>query len=225
MSAGLSFFNGLGNPPVYATEIVCAGLPESIAAQELRSAAKTDVLGIAVTTGRNGHAPGGIWLHFAIGGGLSYTGDIRRKSKLYAYDPPSMTAASALMMLLRRYRTPLTQCWTSSPRSSNVGRSASGAAQRTRPGDRARIHAPWRQRDIRRRRDAEGRCGGSATSTTSRCRRRRHRNRSLAQTVKPIDGARGVMIAGSADGASGAAKNCSPHGSIIPSRRSCSPVT
>ena len=33
----------------------------------------TEVLGVRVRTGRNGHAPGGVWLHLDIGGGLLYT--------------------------------------------------------------------------------------------------------------------------------------------------------
>ena len=49
---------------------------------------KADVLGIEVATGRNGHAPGGIWLNFAIGNGFLYTGDFSTESILYAYDPP-----------------------------------------------------------------------------------------------------------------------------------------
>ena len=34
----------------------------------------TDVLGIKVTTGRSGHAPGGVWLHLAVGGGRALHG-------------------------------------------------------------------------------------------------------------------------------------------------------
>src|SRR5580704_11742009 len=77
---GLSLLPKIGNPPVYATEIVARGLPEGIAARELPVAGKADVLGIAVATGRNGHAPGGVWLHFAIGGGFLYTGDYSTES-------------------------------------------------------------------------------------------------------------------------------------------------
>ena len=78
----------LGNPPVYATEIVARGLPKPIAARPLPIGGTTDVLGITITTGRNGHAPGGVWLHFGVDGGLLYTGDYSTKSILYAYDPP-----------------------------------------------------------------------------------------------------------------------------------------
>ena len=205
---GLELLNGLGNPPVYATEIVARGLPESIAAQELPVGGQTDVLGIAVTTGRNGHAPGGIWLHFAIGGGFLYTGDYSTESKLYAYDPPSMTAASALIdCSYGDYRTPLTQCWDKLaafvergplllPAPPN-GRGPEIALEFMRHGvseifvDDATQKALWQLGDI----DHISLRDGVATEIER-----------LAQTVKPIDGARGVMIAGSADGTSGAAK-------------------
>jgi glyoxylase-like metal-dependent hydrolase (beta-lactamase superfamily II) len=68
---GLSLLPKLGNPPVYATEIVLRALPKGIAARPLPVRGRGEVLGIAVETGRNGHAPGGIWLRFAIGGGGS----------------------------------------------------------------------------------------------------------------------------------------------------------
>ncbi len=64
------------------------------------------------TTGRNGHAPGGIWLHFAIGGGFLYTGDYSAKSMLYAYDPPAKPAATALIdCSYADYQKPLAECW------------------------------------------------------------------------------------------------------------------
>src|SRR5579863_1122675 len=85
---GLSLLPKLGNPPVYATEIVLHALPKGIAGRPLPVRGRGDVLGIAVETGRNGHAPGGIWLRFDVGGGLLYTGDICAESMLYAYDPP-----------------------------------------------------------------------------------------------------------------------------------------
>src|SRR5580698_2131476 len=86
---GLSLLPRLGNPPVYATEIVARGLPDGIVTRELPVGGNADVLGIAVETGRNGHAPGGIWLHFAVDGGFLYTGDFSAESILYAYDPPA----------------------------------------------------------------------------------------------------------------------------------------
>src|SRR5271168_149265 len=94
---GLSLLPKIGNPPVYATEIVARGLPKDVAVRTLPLAGKADVMGIAVETGRNGHAPGGVWLHFAAGDGFLYTGDYSTESPLYAYDPPTKTAAAALI--------------------------------------------------------------------------------------------------------------------------------
>ncbi len=43
---------------------------------------------MSVTTGRSGHAPGGLWMHFAIGDGFLYMGDHSTESAIYAFDPP-----------------------------------------------------------------------------------------------------------------------------------------
>jgi Cft2 family RNA processing exonuclease len=205
---GLALLAHLGRPPVYATEIVARELPECIAARELPVTGKTDVLGIAVTTGRNGHAPGGIWLHFAIGGGLLYTGDYSAESILYAYDQPQINASTVLIdCSYGEYRTPLAECWEKLapfaargplllPAPPN-GRGPELALELARHGvgdlfvDDATQKALWRLGDIDRisLRDGVG-----------------DEIERLAATVKPIDGAHGVMIAGSADGASGATK-------------------
>ena len=139
MSAALTLLAGLGNPPVYATEIVARGLPEGIAARQLPVGGQADVLGIAVATGRNGHAPGGVWLHFAVGGGFLYTGDYSTESNLYAYDPPPMTAATALIdCSYGDYRTPLARMLGQACRVRRTRPApAAGAGQWPRPGDRA----------------------------------------------------------------------------------------
>src|SRR6516164_433795 len=94
---GLSLLTRLGNPPVYATEIVAQSLPGEIKARTLPIRGTAEVLGIPLETGRDGHAPGGVWLHFGIGDGLLYTGDYSAESALYAYDPPGQEAATALI--------------------------------------------------------------------------------------------------------------------------------
>jgi Cft2 family RNA processing exonuclease len=110
---GLSLISKLGNPPVYATEIVGRGLPKGIAVRPLPVAGQTEILGIAVETGRNGHAPGGIWLRFAVGGGLIYTGDFSAESFLYAFDPPAVTAATALTdCSYGDYDKPIGESWS-----------------------------------------------------------------------------------------------------------------
>jgi Cft2 family RNA processing exonuclease len=205
---GLSLMPKLGNPPLYATEIVARGLPEGIAARPLPVGGKTDVLGIAVQTGRNGHAPGGIWLHFVVGGGFLYTGDYSTESILYAYDPPSNKAATALIdCSYGDYQKPRAECWKALtpyldrgplllPAPAN-GRGPGIALELMRHGisdifvDDATQKALWRLVDADRISLNPG-----AGDEIER----------LAQTVKPIEGARGVMIAGSADGTAGATK-------------------
>jgi Cft2 family RNA processing exonuclease len=111
---GLSLLEQLGNPPIYATEIVARDLPKSIVARSLPFGGIGEVLGIAVETGRNGHAPGGIWLRFSVGAGLLYTGDYSSESCLYAYDPPASTAATALIdCSYGSYQKPIAESWKS----------------------------------------------------------------------------------------------------------------
>ncbi len=206
---GLPLLGKIANPPVYATEIVARGLPDGIEARELPIGGDAEVLGIGITTGRNGHAPGGIWLHFAVGGGFLYTGDYSAESMLYAYDPPTQAAATALIdCSYGDYQKPLTECWAKLasfiareplvllPAPPN-GRGPEIALALLRHGiddifvDSATQKALWRLGDIDRivLRDGIG-----------------DEIEHLAATVKPIEGARGIMIAGSADGASGATK-------------------
>jgi Cft2 family RNA processing exonuclease len=205
---GLSLLPGLGNPPVYATTIVGRGLPDGIDARELPIGATADVLGISVTTGRNGHAPGGVWLHFGIGGGFLYTGDYSTESALYAYDPPTNPASTILIdTSYGDYRVPLASCWDKLaafaargplllPAPSN-GRGPEIALALMQHGftdihvDDATQKALWRLGDI----DRISLCDEAGDAAER-----------LAASVKPIEGTRGVMIAGSADGTFGVTK-------------------
>src|ERR1700722_6038347 len=72
---GLGLLPEIGSPPVYATAPVARTLPKSVDARVLPVVGQTEITGVPVETGRNGHAPGGIWLHFGAGGGFLYTGD------------------------------------------------------------------------------------------------------------------------------------------------------
>ena len=109
---GLPLLQRLGNPPVYASAIVARDLPKGLDVRPLPVGGSAEVLGIDVLTGRNGHAPGGIWLHLAIGGGLLYTGDWSTESTLYAYDPPAKPAAVALVdCSYGTYQKTLGDCW------------------------------------------------------------------------------------------------------------------
>jgi Cft2 family RNA processing exonuclease len=86
-AGALDLLPQIGDPPVYASTIVAARLQHPDL-RPLPLAGSTDLLGVPVVTGRSGHAPGGIWMHFAIGHGLLYMGDHSTESAIYAFDPP-----------------------------------------------------------------------------------------------------------------------------------------
>jgi Cft2 family RNA processing exonuclease len=205
---GLSLLPKLGHPPVYATEIAARGLPNGLTVLALPPGGRGEVLGIAIETGRNGHAPGGIWLHFAIGDGFLYTGDISAESILYAYDPPTTTAATALIdCSYGGYQRPLAECWSELvpfvergplllPVPAN-GRGPELALEILRDGH-TEIYADDAMATALRQ--LAGAASLSLRADVG------DDIKGLVVTVQPIDGARGVMLAGSADGTSGATK-------------------
>jgi Cft2 family RNA processing exonuclease len=205
---GLSLLPKLGNPPVYATEIVARELPKGIATRKLPVAGETEVLGIAVETGRNGHAPGGIWLRFGIGDGLLYTGDISAESMLYAYDPPATKTATVLMdCSYGTYEKPLADCWSELAAFLNGGPLLLPAPANGRGPEIGLALMRHGFEDIfvdEAMQSALRRLAGS-DAVSLRPGASDDVNR-LAASVRPIDGARGVMLAGSADGTSGATK-------------------
>jgi Cft2 family RNA processing exonuclease len=109
-AGGLKLLPQVGNPPVYATDIVARSLPSHIAARSLPLSGSTEVLGLRVTTGRSGHAPGGIWLHLALGNGLLYMGDNSVESALYAHDLPPPAGTLILDASYGDYDLSLAQC-------------------------------------------------------------------------------------------------------------------
>ena len=86
----------IGMPAVFASEETLARLPAGFRPPDSRRLAErgqTDVLGLTVTTGRAGHAPGGIWIRFDTErGGFLYTGDFSMEGPLLACDPFPKTA-------------------------------------------------------------------------------------------------------------------------------------
>jgi Cft2 family RNA processing exonuclease len=95
-AGGLHLLAQVGNPPVYATDIVAAQIsgPDGRPVRSLPLRGQADVLGVTITTGRNGHSPGGVWLHLDVGDGFLYAGDTCVESEIYAFDepPPAATA-------------------------------------------------------------------------------------------------------------------------------------
>jgi len=205
---GLSLRGKIGNPPVYATASVAAALPKGVEVRPLPVTGSADVLGIAVTTGRNGHAPGGVWLHFAVGGGLLYTGDWSAESILYALDLPARPAATALLdCSYAGYDEPIAACWTELepfvkrgplllPVPAN-GRGPEIALEIFRRGV-AQIFVDEAMRDALQRLATGDRASLRAGVAEEIAR--------LAAAAQPIDAARprGVMLAAAADGSSGA---------------------
>ena len=215
---GLSLLPQLGDPPVYATEIVARGLPQGISARPLPVGGASEVLGIAVETGRNGHAPGGVRLHFGIGDGFLYTGDYAAESVLYAYDPPAKIAATALIdCSYADYQKPLADCWAKLasflgrgplflPVPAN-GRGPEIALELMRHGF-GDIYVDDAMRDALRQL-----CDGAGISVRADIGSDIKR---LADLVGPIAGARGVMLAASADGTSGASARLIPQFEHLP---------
>ncbi|MBO0716803.1 MAG: hypothetical protein J2P55_05635, partial [Rhizobiales bacterium] len=170
-----------------------------------------EVLGIPLETGRDGHAPGGVWLHFGIGEGLLYTGDYCAESALYAYDQPAHAAATALIdCSYGAYDRALAACWSELaaylegplllPVPPN-GRGPEIALELMRHGFRDIFIDDAMQKALRQLGDGAGISLRPGLGEEIR---------RLTEITRPIDGARGVMLAASADGTSGAAAQLLP---------------
>lgn len=109
-AGGLKLREKIGNPPVYATAIAARGLPAEVPVKFLPLHGTTDVLGVRVTTGRSGHAPGGVWIHLGLDGGLLYMGDNSCESPLYAWDEPPPAATLILDASYGDYEMSLADC-------------------------------------------------------------------------------------------------------------------
>lgn len=109
-AAGLKLAGKLGNPPVHATAPVIAALETQLETHELPPCGTATVCGITLRTGRNGHAPGGVWLHADIGAGLLYTGDYSVESLIYEFDAPPEAATVILDASYGVYDEPLGGC-------------------------------------------------------------------------------------------------------------------
>ena len=222
---GLSLLPKIGNPPIFATEITAKRLPAGTKVNPLPLKGRGDVLGIPVDTGRNGHAPGGIWMRFHGGTGLLYTGDYSTESALYAFDPLPKSRTVAVRLLLWRRRHAARRAPQDTRAASRGRRAAAGAGRRPRAGHRA-ASLPRRQDDPLRRCDARGgarsdraaratTCATASSPTSRSLRRRRCRPAS-----RPARRSRRPPTAPAAR-----PRSCSSNGRTSRSRRSCSPAT
>jgi Cft2 family RNA processing exonuclease len=204
---GLSLLRELGNPPVYATDIVGRGLKQHVDTRPLSLCGTADVLGIAVTTGRNGHAPGGIWLHFAIGGGLLYTGDWSAESILYAYDPPAKPAAIALIdCSYGTYEKTLGECWSALAWYVDRGPLLLPAPANGRGPELALEILRYGHTDIFLDDATNKALRQLASDGVSQRAKADDDIKALIASAQPIVEPRGIMIAASADGTSGVTK-------------------
>jgi len=75
--------------PIACTARTARALPPGANLRLLPEVGVTVIDGIRLTTGRNGHALGGVWMHFDLGAeGLFYSGDWSEESTWFAFDPP-----------------------------------------------------------------------------------------------------------------------------------------
>jgi Cft2 family RNA processing exonuclease len=204
---GLSLLQKLGNPPVFSTTIVGRGLTQHVDTRPLPLCGTADVLGIAVTTGRNGHAPGGAWLHFAVGGGLLYTGDWSAESILYAYDPPTQPAAVALIdCSYGTYEKTLGECWAALAQYVDRGPLLLPAPANGRGPELALEILRYGRTDIFLD-DATNKALRQLVSDGVSLRDDADDDiKALIASAKPITAPHGIMIAASADGTSGVTK-------------------
>jgi len=205
-AGGLKLLSQVGDPRVHATDIVRRLMPREVDAATLPLQGTREVCGVRVTAGRNGHAPGGVWLHLDIGGGLLYMGDYCVDSALYAYDEPPAAATVILDASYGIYDTPredalgaFDRVWAEAPVLMPVpaaGRGPEIALHLSRSGrDPARLDAAVRASIA------------SLASENAACVRAGVLDElhTIAREAPAIEGPDGVMLAASADGTSGAA--------------------
>ena len=119
-AGGLTLRSRIGNPRVYASTIV-AGLVGGDVEGSLPLSGTADICGIRVTVGRNGHAPGGVWIHLDVDDGLLYTGDYSVESSVYAYDPPPPAKTVILDASYGAYDEPIDSCRRQLERLAEAG--------------------------------------------------------------------------------------------------------
>jgi Cft2 family RNA processing exonuclease len=109
-AGGLKLLPEVGNPPLFVSDPLAHLLKEHVIGGIFPLSGTAQVLGLEVTTGRNGHAPGGVWIHVDVCGGVLYMGDYSRESPVYAYDPPPPARVVILDASYGAYDAPLAQC-------------------------------------------------------------------------------------------------------------------
>lgn len=81
---------------IYATAQTAKALPPAAKVRLLPEQGETVIDGVTLTTGRNGHAMGGVWMHFDLGEGFFYSGDWSEESGWFPLDLPPAAATAVL---------------------------------------------------------------------------------------------------------------------------------
>lgn len=201
---GAALLSEIGDPPVFATEMVTPRLPDPPRVRTLPLAGEIGILGLRVTTGRDGHAPGGVWLHVAVGDGFLYMGDYSTESLLYAADPPPRAATAVIDASAGTNDTPLADRIAALDAIVAAGPVLLPVPPDGRGPEIALHLARSGRTDIRlddAMREAIGRFVASGTASL-------HHGvagelTAVLDHAGPIDGPHGVMLAASADGMRG----------------------
>ena len=203
-AGGLKLLPEVGNPCLYLSEPLAHLLGQHAIGGIFPLSGAREVLGLKVTTGRNGHAPGGVWLHVEACGGVLYMGDCCSESIVYAYDPPPPARVVIIDASYGEYDTPLPECVRAFEErclGRDVlmpvppgGRAPEIALQFARKGPLPALDGAVRQATA---------WLGAEHSASARPEVRSELAR-IARESPAING-RGIMLAATADGTSGAA--------------------
>ena len=211
-TGSLSLAREVGDPPVWCTPPVASMLERGTPTRALPIAGTCEVAGVRVRTGRNGHAPGGVWLHLALeGGALLYTGDCSLESPVHAFDPPPPAAVAVVDASYGDYDTPLDDAAGALAdllRRSTEDGGVPDAVLPVPPGGRGpeiawylAMRCGWPVQLGNDLRSAIDRlCGEAEESLRPGM---RESLLALAGSAPGLSDARGIRLAGSADGAEG----------------------
>jgi Cft2 family RNA processing exonuclease len=89
-AGALRLLDRIGQPQLFATVPVLSRL-KGVTGHAVPIRGRCEIAGIAIETGADGHAPGGVWMRLHVGDGLLYMGDYSFESRLYVFDHPPPT--------------------------------------------------------------------------------------------------------------------------------------
>jgi Cft2 family RNA processing exonuclease len=205
-AGALELLGQVGTPPVYASDIVRRLLPAGVQSHSLPLNGEREVCGLRVTSGRNGHAPGGVWLHLDIDCGLLYMGDCSVESALYAYDAPPKAGTVILDASYGDYAGSLTQALPEFDAVLEAGPVLFPAPPAGRAPEIA-LYVKRSGRGVPRIDEAVRKAMLRLVQEDRACLRDgvAEDMEAIAKLSPAIEGPEGIMIAAAADGTSGAA--------------------